>query len=239
MIGCIKVHRKLAGKAFYTKDSQKVHLWIHLLIRANHTGNEEMLGGNPIHCDPGQFTTGRKQLSMETGINESKIERILTYLEKTEQQIEQQKMSTNRLISIRNWDEYQMTEQQSEQRPNNDRTTSEQQVNNNRTHLKNVKKENNVKNEKEKDILIEKIKEDFYQSLTPFVEQYGSNTVREFYDYWSEPNKSNTKIKYQLEKTWDANLRLKRWVKNDFGKKKIEAKELTQKQQLDKLYKKV
>jgi hypothetical protein len=127
--GWLKLHRKIIDKAFYSKDSEKVHLWIHLLLRANHSEYEEMLGGKPIICNSGQFTTGRKQLSNETGISESKIERILTYLEKIEQQIEQQKTTTNRLISIVNWSEYQNTEQRNEQQVNNERTTSEQQVN--------------------------------------------------------------------------------------------------------------
>ena len=114
MIGWVKVHRKLSEKVFYRKDSEKVHLWIHLLICANRDEREELLGGKPIKCNSGQFTTGRKQLSEATGINESKIERILTYFEKIEQKIEQQKTSTNRLISILNWSEYQSSEQQTE-----------------------------------------------------------------------------------------------------------------------------
>lgn len=140
MSGWIKLHRKFCEKAFYSKDSEKVHLWVHLLMSANHAGKEELLGGKPFFCVSGQFTTGRKQLSRETGISESKIERILTYFEKIEQQIEQQKTSTNRLISILNWGQYQQSEQQIEQRVNNDRTTSEQRVNNDRTHLKNERK---------------------------------------------------------------------------------------------------
>jgi hypothetical protein len=123
-----------------------------------------MFAGKPIICLPGQFTTGRKKLSIETGIKESKIERILMYFEKIEQQIEQRKSSTNRLISVINWDKYQQSEQQSEQRLNNDRTTTEQrlnndrttteqQVNNDRTHLKNDKneiiKENKILDENE------------------------------------------------------------------------------------------
>ena len=153
MSGWIKLHRKFCEKAFYRKDSEKVHLWVHLLMSANHAGKEELLGGKPFFCVSGQFTTGRKQLSSETGISESKIERILTYFEKIEQQIEQQKTSTNRLISILNWGQYQQSEQQIEQQVNNDRTTSEQQVNNDRTHLKKEKKDkkdkkvrNNVEN---------------------------------------------------------------------------------------------
>ena len=123
--GWIKLHRKILDKAFYSQDSEKVHLWIHLLMKANHSSYEEMLGGKPYLCEPGQFTTGRKQLSEETGISESKVERILTYFEKTEQQIEQRKTNTNRLISITNWFEYQIIEQQTEQQLNNNRTTTE------------------------------------------------------------------------------------------------------------------
>jgi hypothetical protein len=96
--------------------------------------------------------------------------------------------------------------------------------------------------EKEKKIdrivFIEKIQKDFYQSLTPFVKEFGRDTLREFYEYWSEPNKSKTKIKFQLEKTWDTRLRLLRWVKNDFGKKKIE-QATTKSSDLTKLYKKI
>ena len=145
--GWIKLHRSLMSKAFYSKDSEKVHLWVHLLLCANHSGREEFFAGRPIICKSGQFTTGRKQLSEQTGISESKIERILTYFEKIEQQIEQQKSSTNRLISILNWSKYQVSEQQIEQRVNNDRTTTEQRVNNEWTHYNNFNNGNNVKNE--------------------------------------------------------------------------------------------
>jgi len=128
MEGWIKLHRKLSEKGFYKNDSEKVHLWIHLLIKATHEGREELLGGKPFFCKAGQFTTGRNQLVLETGINRSKIERILDYFEKIEQQIEQQKTSSNRLISIINWMEYQQNEQAFEQQVSNDRATSEQQV---------------------------------------------------------------------------------------------------------------
>ena len=48
MSGWIKLHRKFCEKAFYSKDSEKVHLWVHLLMSANHSGKEELLGGKPI-----------------------------------------------------------------------------------------------------------------------------------------------------------------------------------------------
>ena len=42
--------------------------------------------------------------------------------------------------------------------------------------------------------------------------------IREFYEYWTEPNKSNTKFRYELERTWSLDRRLKTWNKNNFNK---------------------
>ena len=45
-----------------------------------------------------------------------------------------------------------------------------------------------------------------------------------FIDYWSEKN-SKGKMRFMLEKTWDLNLRMKRWGRNNFsskGKSKIQ-----------------
>lgn len=56
-------------------------------------------------------------------------------------------------------------------------------------------------------------KEDFYNSLIPFVQVYGKEMIREFFDYWTEPNKSKTKWRYELERTWDTSRRLGTWAK--------------------------
>jgi hypothetical protein len=43
---------------------------------------------------------------------------------------------------------------------------------------------------------------------------YDKKILEGFIDYWTEPNKSNTKMKFELNQTWSTNLRLKNWVKN-------------------------
>ena len=43
---------------------------------------------------------------------------------------------------------------------------------------------------------------------------YDLNLKKEFCDYWTEPNKSNTKMKFELNKTWQTELRLKTWAAN-------------------------
>lgn len=50
-----------------------------------------------------------------------------------------------------------------------------------------------------------KFKEQVYEQ--PFVE----HIQRDFYEYWSEPNKSKTQMRFELEKTWDLSRRMKRW----------------------------
>lgn len=138
--GYVKIHRSILKKAWY-KKSDFVHLWAHLIMSAKFTGNETWWNGSTKKLKPGQFVTGRKKLSLETGINESKVERILNCFE-SEQQIEQQKTPTSRLITILNWKKFQTTEQPFEQRPNNDRTTGEQRVNTIIRKNKNYKKDN-------------------------------------------------------------------------------------------------
>lgn len=55
----------------------------------------------------------------------------------------------------------------------------------------------------------------FYDSLIPFLQTYDKKMIRAFYDYWSQPNKSGTKMSYELQKTWDLSKRLSMWASRD------------------------
>lgn len=137
--GWVKIHRQLMSKGFY-KNSDYIHLWLHLLLKANHSSNEFLHGNSVIKLKAGQFVTGRKSLSNETGIHESKVQRILKCFE-NEQQIKQQTNRQYRVITILSWDKFQHSEQQDEQQMNNKRTTVERRLNTN----KNEKNEKNKK----------------------------------------------------------------------------------------------
>lgn len=66
---------------------------------------------------------------------------------------------------------------------------------------------------------IEERKLKFAETLKPFVDTYGKEMIKDFYLYWTEPNKSNTKFRQELQKTWSAERRLINWNKNNFGNK--------------------
>lgn len=103
--GWIKLHRKLLENPI-SKKPVWAWLWIVLLLKANHEDKKMIWNGDVVVIKEGQLVTGRLQLSKATGIPQTTIERILDYLENGHQ-IEQQKTTKYRLITIVNWKEHQ------------------------------------------------------------------------------------------------------------------------------------
>jgi hypothetical protein len=108
MQGWIKIHRQLQDKGYINKPAY-VSLWVNLLLLANHKEKELLWNGSLIIIKRGQLITGRKELSKLTGIPETTIERILKVF-KNGHQIEQQTYNKYRLITILNWDKYQVVD---------------------------------------------------------------------------------------------------------------------------------
>ena len=60
-----------------------------------------------------------------------------------------------------------------------------------------------------------KRKEDFYHSLFPYADKYGKEMLRAFFDYWSEMNASQTKMRFEKQPTWELSKRLATWANNE------------------------
>lgn len=43
--------------------------------------------------------------------------------------------------------------------------------------------------------------------------------IRAFFDYWSEPNTSGTKMRYEMQKTWNLAGRLRTWERRSNEKR--------------------
>jgi len=84
--------------------------------------------------------------------------------------------------------------------------------------FKKVVEESEIDTEKKKSEF-EKRKDIFYKSLIPYTKMYEKDMIRKFYDYWTEPNKSHTKMRWELEKTWDVKRRLNTWASREPVKK--------------------
>ena len=68
-------------------------------------------------------------------------------------------------------------------------------------------KENNIEDRKLK----------FACTISPYKRELDNTELKKFYDYWTEPNKSNTKFRQELEKTWDLKRRIDTWFSNVKG----------------------
>jgi DNA-binding PadR family transcriptional regulator len=77
-------------------------------------------------------------------------------------------------------------------------------------------------NEKPKKRNLDTVSNKFFIEVSAFKELYSVEMLEAFIDYWTEPNKSKTKLRYELQKTFDIARRLKTWSKNEskFGTKK-------------------
>ena len=56
---------------------------------------------------------------------------------------------------------------------------------------------------------------EFGESLIPYVEKYSKETIRAFFNYWSEKSKSGAFMRFELEKTWEISKRLQTWVSRE------------------------
>ena len=202
--GWIKIFRKFSDWEWFN-ISEMVHLFIYLLINANHQDGE----WRGIIVKKGQILTGLNSINKATKISYQTIRTCLKRLEKTHE-INIQVTNKYSIITICKYDDYQNDKTTTNKQPNKQLTNNQQSTNN-------KQEERECKNE-EKKMFIAKIQKEFYQSLVQFNSDFDKTTLRDFYNYWTEPNKSLTKIKWQLERTWDSKKRLTRWVNNDFKK---------------------
>lgn len=55
----------------------------------------------------------------------------------------------------------------------------------------------------------------FADTLKPFIDTVSRVILKNFYNYWTEPNHTNTKMRFELERTWGLSRRISTWVKRD------------------------
>ena len=117
--GWVKLHRKFLEWEWHDSP-EMVSMFVHLLMLANH--EEGRWHGETIHR--GQILTSRERLSETTGLT---VQQVRTCLSRFEQTGEIVRKSTNRktIITISNYDRYQVRED-AEQPAINQQITSNQ-----------------------------------------------------------------------------------------------------------------
>jgi hypothetical protein len=108
--GYVKIHRKIADNEIWTKEPfTDGQAWVDLIMLANHKDGYFKVRGNRVVIQRGQLGWSVLSLSRRWMWSRGKAQRFLDHLE-TVQQIEQQKSRLTTIISIVNYDEYQVSD---------------------------------------------------------------------------------------------------------------------------------
>jgi predicted transcriptional regulator len=141
MEGFIYLHRKIKEWEWYKKP-EVAHLFIHLLLSANHKDNE----WQGMIIKRGQLITGLNSLSKDTGISVQTLRTCINRLKSTNE-ITSKSTNKFRLITIVNWNEYQskLTDKSTSKLTINQQSTNNQLTTNNNDN--NDNNENNISKE--------------------------------------------------------------------------------------------
>jgi len=224
----------------YYDNTEMVRLFLHIILVAKRSRCIE----NGVVIDKGQALISRRSICRELGISEGNYRTLIKKLIH-DGYCSIRSNNHYSLITVNRYDNYlerptndpQMThatdyksENYGTLRPTNDPQTvlrkakEEIKKEENSPHTPYKEERNQEESRKEKKPVktkaeliadMERRKKVFYSSLIPYLLTYGKEMLREFFDYWSEPNKSQTKMRFEQQTTWALNLRLARWANNN------------------------
>jgi hypothetical protein len=137
--GWIKLHRQVMDHPFYEEERvfSKYEAWEYLLLNANHSDNKALIDGKMVLIERGSFITSIRKLQERWKWSNTKAISFLELLE-LEKMITKKSDTKKTLITVVMYDFYQGESE--EKRHENDTKTTQKHTN------------NNVNNDKEKDL---------------------------------------------------------------------------------------
>lgn len=207
MSGWIKLNREINNHWVF-QNSDYFKWWVDILLEVNYAPAKVVIKGKIYECDRGEKLYSLDTWATRWKTNKSKVRRYFDLLQK-ENMIELKNETQTTRLKVCKYEDYQETEKESE-------TQTKRKRNANETHLTPIKESNN----NNKEIIDSKANLEirtlaFKNSLIPFKQKYSIDMLKDFFGYWTEPNKSNTKLKFELQQTWSISRRLETWAKND------------------------
>jgi len=125
-----------------SSEPELLAVFSRLLMEANFETKKTILNGRLVEVRRGQLVYGRDAFSKKSGVSVCKLRRYMKLLE-SDQVISQHKTSKYTVISITNYEQYQATDQQTNQQIASKQPADSQQI----TTPKEVKEVKNVKKE--------------------------------------------------------------------------------------------
>lgn len=225
----IPISRRLFEHPFWCEERvfSRFEAWLDLVQSARFEDTKQLIGNRFIEVKRGQMLVSLRFLASRWQWSTKKVNSFLDLLIQDKMITKETPKETGQtVVTICNYDKYnfisQELETQKKQQGNSKETPWKQQGN----------KVNKDNKEKELEECIETStiveakkdaakaatlsrKDSFYQSLVPFVGKYPKDMIRAFFDYWSEMNKSGTKMRFEKQPTWELPKRLATWANRE------------------------
>lgn len=192
--GFVSIFRSIK-KHWIWNDSIKFKWWIDILLTVNHTDKKVNIGYEIIDCKRGQSIQSLQTWAKQFNCDKSKVRRFFDLLQKDKMICIESVQKTTRL-TVLNYDSYQLYRNDSETIVKRKRNGSETKV----TPNNNDNNDNNIN-----------IRQSEFKNEIKQFNQYDNELLKAFFMYWSEPTKDKTKMRKDLEKTWDTSRRLLTW----------------------------
>ena len=208
--GWISLHRQFYEHWLWKEKRifSKAEAWLDILMAVNHSEQKVIIKNVVYVVKRGESIMSLDSWSKRWNWNKSKVRRFFAVLQGELMVVTKNETQTTRL-TVCNYDSYQTIRNADETQMKRKRNASETQT----TPNNNDNKENNINN----------VKEEFKNSLRPYLSIYDKLMLTEFYEYWTEHGVNDKKVRFEKEKSFSIERRLKTWKKRskDFNKKEV------------------
>jgi len=196
--GWIKTHRKFKEWEWY-QDANTFRVFFNLLISANH----EPKKWRGFDIGIGEVPTGRKKLSEELNLSEQNIRTALKHLELTNE-ITIKSHREFSIIKLNNWNQYQLTNQQTNQLTNQQPTNNQPTPN----HTIRTKRIKELKNKEEEGKSKRFIPPSTEEVILLFLEK--GSTSQEADNFWNFYESKGWMVGKNKMKSWKASVSV--WI---------------------------
>jgi len=200
MSGWIKLHRSLLNWEWYD-DKNATRLLVHLLVSVNYEDKK----WKGIVITAGSMVLSWETLSKEIGLSSAQCRTAMTKLENSGE-VTRHITNKYQLVTLVKWEEMQ----------SNDNQIAGNLAGKSQADNKQIATTKEIKENKEsKEERRERVKAEFKNSLLPFLDKYGKEMLKAFFDYWSEHGPNDAKMRFEKEKSYDISKRLATWAKRE------------------------
>ncbi|MBU2061724.1 MAG: hypothetical protein KKH44_07755 [Bacteroidetes bacterium] len=210
MLGWISVHRKITDNWLWQKKPFSYgQAWIDILLECSHEEHKVLIKGVLLTSKRSESLKSIKTWAKRWGWTISATRHFLNLLEKdTMIQTKNEQVTTR--LSVCNYDSYQDIQLAKRSQKDSKRIAKGSQKNTDNNG-------NNGNNDNNRKTMDERSKE-FMEELELYTNEFPKEMLKDFHRYWSEPNKSKSKMRCEMEKTWETKRRLATWKGRSNGK---------------------